>query len=268
MSLSQLAMSARLPPELICKIFLHAARSSSSSCNTLCKVSTWARRIALPHLYTTVSIDPRIIDRFFTSVTSLPLLPPNASFRPTDAVENLWITVGWAKFETLTQLCPNISHLAVRSYNFIWFLRADASLWERPEKDADPGPDLHILMLRDHHTHNILTYNYDPHQGNPLLPRITHLRLEDSHMPRITHYAMPCAGVDVRDLAHVLSMIQETSIKVFVLILTGRRVTEELDRIVEEWVRKAREEWDVEVRGGVTIWERAFEYTQLVMSRI
>ncbi|KAF8876165.1 hypothetical protein BD779DRAFT_1677914 [Infundibulicybe gibba] len=108
-----------LPSELIYEILLHAAKSSTSSCRTLCQVSTWTRCLALPHLYTTVFTTPQTLPMLYLSLGSPPVLPPDSSFDQVTAVQNLWLafrserpTHNLLKIR-IVQRCRNLSHLAI-----------------------------------------------------------------------------------------------------------------------------------------------------------
>ncbi|KAF8875905.1 hypothetical protein BD779DRAFT_1561968, partial [Infundibulicybe gibba] len=79
----------------------------------------------------------------------------------------------------------------------------------------------------------------------------------------------------------IFDLVEDTSIEVFVLVLQDGRKRPE----IENWVRSSRKEnewiyavwvvwrwgeleleWDIEVRGGTTIWEMAARQTQQLMS--
>ncbi|KAF8890367.1 hypothetical protein BD779DRAFT_1671333 [Infundibulicybe gibba] len=283
-----------LPPELVHKIFLHAAESSTSSCRTLCEVSTWTRCLALPHLYTTVSITSHTTaSQLLSAVTTPPVLPPNPTFHPADAVQNIWITAVSGKFETLIQCCQNVSNLALDPQNFLWLLRAHTAEPFSRLTDANRRPNLDILMLHSHAQQDAM-YRSEC-RNNPLIARITHLRLGDpvhfrthlwlGKMRHLTHIAVPYGRVDKEDLASILPLIRNMSLKVFVLIVLSEHLTEDQCRDAEDWVcmiraveervyvvrplhEQLKEDWDAEVRNGTTIWERAFEYTRFLMSHV
>ncbi|KAF8876149.1 hypothetical protein BD779DRAFT_174027 [Infundibulicybe gibba] len=102
-------------------------------------------------------------------------------------------------------------------------------------------------------------------------------------MNRLTHLALLCSEADLMQVFR--AVVDETSVEVFVLVLSLDYATKDTCREVEDWVYEMREEgedilyavrplcddleeeWDTEVRGGPTIWERAAEHTQELMDR-
>ncbi|KAF8876150.1 hypothetical protein BD779DRAFT_1561236 [Infundibulicybe gibba] len=269
-----------LPRELVIKIFLCAVQSSTSCCLALCAVSTWARHIALPHLYTTVLINHTSAE-LFLSTTAIPL--------PADFVRHLWADCSRSQLLTIIPRCRNISHITIPSSGFRSF--AEPPLLEYFSAGGGGGCDIHVLM-----PHHFPQYERPPSQhphGIQLFDRITHLRLTQpvdlrmelfvGYMRRLTHLAVLCGDADVRDLAYMLPVVQDSSIEVFVLVLSGEHLSVNQSQEVEKWVRetrrveeriyvvrplcdKVKEEWEVEVRGGGTIWERALEYTHQLMN--
>ncbi|KAF8876148.1 hypothetical protein BD779DRAFT_1561233 [Infundibulicybe gibba] len=259
-----------LPPELVYEILLYAAKSSTSSCHALCQVSTWARRLALPHLYATISITPRTLPMFFVF-----------------GVRHIWIAFKSAnRTEELIksfilQYCRNLSHFAIDARD------TDHLFDGIPKENSNitSVEGVHILML-----HNRTRSAHHPYD-NPFFARVTHLRFGDplgprirllrlGHMRRLTHFAVPCSAVSVEELECIPTVVQDTAVKCFVLIVSNAYLDEDQCRVIEDWVCGMRKvdkriylvrslydgyekEWDMEVRGGVTIWERAFEYTRL-----
>ncbi|KAF8875901.1 hypothetical protein BD779DRAFT_1698886 [Infundibulicybe gibba] len=156
--------------------------------------------------------------------------------------------------------------------------------FERQDKSAEKG-DLHVVLLQNYPLPTI-------NSTHPLLRRITHLELEEpikpgasqpiSVMPNLTHLAV-LIRITEGGLGWIFDMISGTSIKVFALIwdqwISGRDL-----RAIEAWLRKSRRkgderiymvwrneipsvDWDNEVCGGKTIWERAVEGTEALMSQ-
>ncbi|KAF8876168.1 hypothetical protein BD779DRAFT_1475766 [Infundibulicybe gibba] len=281
------------PVELVHKILRHAAQSSSSACRTLCQVSAWTRCIALPHFYTTISIRSETnLSRFLSSITSLPVLPPNPTFDPAVNVQNIWIAFKSIKlnqemFQSRTIECfPNLSHLAFTACNTGRLARMGTFAFI--PTDLHRGKDLHVLIL--HNSTGMPNYSHRIYTHHHLFSRITHLRFADpvalysqlyiSHMRRLTHIAVPCGLADVDD---ILPIIEGTLVKVFVIVLPS---DESHCRDIETWVCETRrsgrsehiyavrplcgdirDEWDAEIRGGAAVWERAFEHTRLLMAR-
>ncbi|KAF8870187.1 hypothetical protein BD779DRAFT_1581715 [Infundibulicybe gibba] len=145
--------------------------------------------------------------------------------------------------------------------------------------------DLHVVLIQNYTYPSLLA----PVGKNSLFTRITHLRLEDPmglapfqlvvDMPRLTHLAIPCWYDE--NLDEIPSRISGTSVKVFVVVL--KYLDESECQVFEDWIRESRkenewiyavgqqdlleEEWNAEVRGVTTIWERAAAHTRLLMNR-
>ncbi|KAF8876155.1 hypothetical protein BD779DRAFT_1561237, partial [Infundibulicybe gibba] len=303
-------VSVNLPLELVHNILLYAAESSTSTCYTLCEVSTWVRRFALPLLYTTVSIEcPSSLEKFMDLVASERMTcPPTPAFRLADTVHNLCVPVDSRIFETIMRHCNNVTHLAIHQSNlmrlidsttpkrFVPELPARQSRCRRRQTKAHEGTgDLQILLLYTDRDWSLSSIFKDV--GHSLFERITHLRLEDPieasqlsakvhlrHMPRLTHFAVPCSDTTASSFWGVLDVVENTSVEVYVLILMHEHLDKGKRRTVEDWVCGSRTEesriyavraqhindemeWEAEVRGDATVWERAVEYTQALMSR-
>ncbi|KAF8871021.1 hypothetical protein BD779DRAFT_1806040 [Infundibulicybe gibba] len=280
-------MSTHLPLELLHIIFLQAAESSTSSCCTLCAVSSWVRHLALPFLYRTVSIDQnrtKHLESFAQSITSGPLTcPPSPTFCPADTLRHLWAGFDSNSLESIVQQCKNITHLAICARSLVELIDIYP---KRRGRVYTAMSDLHVVLIQN------FTYRagrLQPVGENPLFTRITHLRLEDTlvlaplqlvaDMPRLTHLAIPWPRNHNRIPGG--ASVSGTSIEVVVVIL--KRWDKSERQVIEDLIRKSREEnrwiyavgqqdslekeWDAEVRGGATIWERAAEYTRLLMDR-
>ncbi|KAF8876144.1 hypothetical protein BD779DRAFT_173617 [Infundibulicybe gibba] len=200
-----------------------------------------------------------------------------------------WDDVEWVD---IMQHCTGLSHLAISYESLSQFVEVmDSS----SRKDVFIGTgDLHLLMLENPRCYWSL--HGDPRdKSRHFFQRITHLRLEDpadlneimhgDYVPRMTHLAVPC-GLDYFAEEHpgfLRDVIEGTPVEVLVLVLSHDHLPEDKCRNVEDSVCRARdegvtgvyavrslygeleEEWDAEVRGGATIWERAVKYTQWLM---
>ncbi|KAF8885620.1 hypothetical protein BD779DRAFT_1471528 [Infundibulicybe gibba] len=271
-----------LPLEILPIIFLQAAESSTSSCRALCVVSSWVRHLALPILYRTVFIDRTKCDAFAQSIALNSLTcSPSPAFRPADALRHLWVAFGSKALKSIVSCCENITHLAISPQDLVGLIDLTP---EAAGVHTRMG-DLQVVLIPN--------CSYCPSFGrpvrtNPLLTRITHLHLEDplraapwqlvAGMPRLTHLAIPWGYDEIPN--RMPNKISNTSVKVLVIVLT--HVNKSECQVVEDWVCELREEkmrvyavrqhsqleeWDTEVRGGTPIWERAAEYTQLLMNR-
>ncbi|KAF8876146.1 hypothetical protein BD779DRAFT_1561229 [Infundibulicybe gibba] len=282
-------MPAILPFELLYIIFLQVAESSTSSCRTLCAVSSWVRHLALPFLYRTVSI----------------ACPSSLTFCPADALRHLWVPFVSKTLAPIVRYCDNVSHLAVHPRDLVRLSNVTAPSPEHQNKArVHAGKcDLHVVLLQNYAYRGwpISRSSYYVNGTHSLFHRITHLRLEDpikpafasrlpiSDMPRLTHLAAPGGNAErnlyqvFEDLDWVLGRLSGTSVKVFVVVLMQEFLGENGWRAVEDRVCELHEEnggiyavgqdrlyqeWNTEVRGGTTIWERAVEHTQRLVSRV
>ncbi|KAF8876141.1 hypothetical protein BD779DRAFT_1561206 [Infundibulicybe gibba] len=287
------------PLELVYKILLHVAQSSTLSCRMLCEVSTWVRHLALPLLYTTVPAQA------IENMISLhPVCSPSPGFKPAEAVRNIWAPSDNTNWLDIMRHCTRLFHLA-STYEGLTQLVSDGKCFSNPKDTLMETNDLRILMLDNP------SWAYDGEDWSlcensndknlHFFRRITHLRLEDpafleaeirfSHMDRLTHLAIPFRDPekDLRPifeeyLKEILDALERTSVQVFVIVLSHDDLPEDKCQDVEKWVCELRnersgvyvvrplyddlkEEWDAEVGGGITIWERAAEYTQLLVDR-
>ncbi|KAF8876544.1 hypothetical protein BD779DRAFT_1677715 [Infundibulicybe gibba] len=199
-------MPATLAPELLRTIFTEMAELSTSSCCTLCAVSSWTRHIALPLLYENVFLD-------------------SSFFRLVDTVRRLWAP---SISETLTD---------VLQYSF-------PNPFERQDKSAEKG-DLHVVLLQNYplptinSTHPLLRRITHLELEEPIKPGASQ---PISVMPNLTHLAV-LIRITEGGLGWIFDMISGTSIKVFALIwdqwISGRDL-----RAIEAWLRKSRRKGD------------------------
>ncbi|KAF8885632.1 hypothetical protein BD779DRAFT_1673591 [Infundibulicybe gibba] len=268
-------MPTHLPPELVCKIFLHAAQSSSSSCRTLCEVSTWARHLALPHLYATISLNTcDTLAQFLLSVIT-PSCSPRAHRVPScrGGAECLGYS-HLGKVQDPRPTLPEHIPYRLRWLQFYLACRRRRLSATRPE-GCGQRADLDVLMLHNGTQHDWTTFCYAQYRNINTAARITHLRLGDpvkfetqlrvGHMRRLTHLAVPCGTRMWRSRAHIT--------------FSEEYMTKDQCREVEDWVRltrkteeriymvrplydQLRDEWNAEARGGATVWERASQYTR------
>ncbi|KAF8885631.1 hypothetical protein BD779DRAFT_1673590 [Infundibulicybe gibba] len=222
-------MSTDLPHELVRRILLQAAQASTSSCRALCEVSTWVRHLALPILYTTVSLNHLTLEPFARVVTSPSVVcPPNLHFTPPmphckKATHFAFTRIGLSALSSAVDpsvISPEEAEAGIR------------------EGDVDMGEGaLHVTLLYNgsHGGWELFDESlmFRPHQ--PLYSRLR--RIDGGLRQQIDDWVYKAHTQDARIHA----------------------VTPLFDDL--------HEEWDVEVHGGVTIWEKAIDYTQQLMSR-
>ncbi|KAF8885629.1 hypothetical protein BD779DRAFT_1673587 [Infundibulicybe gibba] len=228
-------MLADLPPELVREILLHATQTSTSSCRTLCEVSTWVRKLALPILYTTVFLDHFTIEVFAHVVASSSLVcPPSPIFRPADAVRHICVSpTVFVPLCTIIRHCKNATHFAFNRIGISALSSAmDPSVSISREEACLQGGDreevegaLHVTLLNNGSHAGWELFNEDtmfrPHK--PLSRRLRRVRfgrpivlgysLSIPHLPGLTHLAAPAMGVTENELNNIFDIFTGTSIE-------------------------------------------------------
>ncbi|KAF8876131.1 hypothetical protein BD779DRAFT_173013 [Infundibulicybe gibba] len=324
-------------------ILLSVAQTSTSSCRTLCEVSSWVRQLALPVFYTTVVLDTSTLNLGAFSrcmvISSPPACLPDLAPGPANFVRHIWASgcggTNFAPVFAITKSCKNATHFALDKYSISAFSAAiDSSIsilvsgvdyWKGTVMGEG---DLHITLLG--HGHNgsweLLSADTAPRLYRPLYRRLRRLRLEYPinlvkplaifHLTSLTHFAAPILDVTESELNSIFDTIAGTAIEVFVVAIAQEQMDGEERQQIDNWVRGAHKkdermyavtpmfdadylyqkweeetrndteysedvlvivmqpdfkevyrEWEIEVQGGATIWERAVEYTQRLMDR-
>jgi hypothetical protein len=179
---------ARLPIELIHHIFHFASAASRRSCLSLCRVASWARHIALPHLLHTVVVKDRLADGQFHHYFAWPphMMPVGPSFR---LMRNVWIEAPQDCIITFFNACDNIEHLALTDEALFWLIHfstpALLSSWSSArisDHALTRNRDLHVTMISAGHHWIPLGYIYFARISS-LWSKITHIRLADTRVP-------------------------------------------------------------------------------------
>ena len=272
----------RLPIELVNRILNIAASSSRHSCLDICLVASWARRIARPHLFHTVVITGngfRKIESFKIHAVK-PLFPPattDSQLTAGSLVNGLWTNSHeFYDLSSVFKVCDNLVHLALDNQSFAWLCEATASV--------SRNKNLHVHVMN-----SSITYS-----AKPIPDQITHLRITTmdsnsvlTHLDNfrhLTHFSLSvtyCLGGmhNARELARLLKLPSHKLMMLVVALsfqVAQRGHWKELGR----WVRKTREmdgrvyiveecrpddlqeEWEDELRGGESIWDKAVRYTR------
>ena len=213
--LSEMAPFPDLPSELIIRILDIAACGSHHAAQSISRVSTWARKIALPHLFNTVVYrsKPAYSAGMSSGAKDSPHARRSQSYSWGPLVHNLWAEstgIMNAVIEgDIFRACPNVENLALVSASLrslapsVQFQNAA----HRQEMFARREPDPAFVRLR---SMTLITHTsrYDWHflvglqlqDGSQLLHNITHLRLLDmtissfsphNLLPNLTHLALP-----------------------------------------------------------------------------
>jgi len=286
---------ACLPAELIHYILGIAASSSKHSCLDICLVSSWARHIALPNLFHTVVIHNHSqFDKYLAGPSHIPLY---SDIRVAPLICNVWMEGMQAvdrDIVTVFEACDKITHLALDTYNFKNLVLSSIPVTtvgnrKRLSRHALTRPhDLHLTVLDSSRFSWILR----PHfvDKSPIFDKITHIRVAaiDSyhtresldHFSRLSHFAVAYYDADHHKPRHLQTFLDLRSLTMLVVAIVKDAVGEGRLKKLEQWVQTVRktdarvylvetpshrfvfqDEWESEMRGGGSIWDRAVQYT-------
>ncbi|GBE79941.1 hypothetical protein SCP_0211430 [Sparassis crispa] len=198
-----------LPIEIIIEIFEIAVYLSNESAATISLVSSWARKIAVPHLFSTIvshaaPLTPEEVanaSKSSQAPTSRTKLSPYLG----GFVQHLWTErtgiSNIANEVDLFRACPNVEHLALSSPSLQSLSMACRMHRKTSIVPAFPSSLRSITMITP-------TYRYEWHilvgvrvpNGGLLLHNITHLRLLEmgaaayaphAHLPNLTPSRAP-----------------------------------------------------------------------------
>ncbi|KAF4568158.1 hypothetical protein EYR40_010446 [Pleurotus pulmonarius] len=290
----------KFPPEVVWHIFEHAARSSTPTCKALCLVNSWCRQLALPYLFSTVILPTKAAVKDFRAMIFLQANPnddPTATrvsqklrlpdFVPSKHVQNLWMEDAYNGVQKVMESCYNAEHVAMDQESFLHLMYVPlVRSYFAPEPSLPERSHLLQLVIidADHR------WNRASRQGGSqglLSTGITHIRLaspmtRDSDalditpFPQLTHFAMPLVSCLAQDPIVVIGLLQNSNLQMLVCVISGsderelartwlRDVRKDCTNayLVESFGLRLREEWEAEVRGGKSIWEKALKYTRL-----
>jgi hypothetical protein len=168
---------ANLPLEIIWAILSTASRSSIDEAKAVACLCKYARRLALPALFSVRSLrDARSVQTFLGNVQlACPLTPVGA------LVTSLWLTVtrAWPveAVRAVIRSCPNIERLALTSISALvpWAACTDT----RPLfADAAPGTKLELTLVGNNTAEDIWAFaQHDPASAGAMGQRLTAFRV-------------------------------------------------------------------------------------------
>jgi len=282
----------RIPPELVHRILNLAAAASRHSSLDICLVASWARRIALPHLFHTIVIkDKESNSQFNTFLLSPPHSPVDFTFPIAPFVTNIWMECihDLDCIIPVNELCDNVTHLALYPLLFFWLLHITTP--QSKEHTTEMKVSDHVFD-RSHDLNLTLLAPMDSRAslfaGSPLFHRITHICLAtikayDTQQgfelfSRLSHLSVPYRGVARHHPTALQGFLKLESLQMLVVAIIEEVVQEADLKELEKWVREVRKtdgrvylvgrhtaniqaEWENEMRGEKCIWERAIQYT-------
>jgi hypothetical protein len=293
------SLFAHLPVELVNIIFTFAAESRHT-CLDLCLVSSWARHIALPHLFRTlVAKDDG--PKFVTYFEDPSYVPFGTNINPASLVKNVWMPledyVGFP-IVIIFENCPNITHMALTvSCFFMAICLTTPGYIVTPgllglSKVPGTGRDLHLTILGATSFRWVMRQYWNPQVSSrsSLFDQITHIRVETiisfkrwehyglRHFSRLSHLSLPYYDSMQHDPNHLDTFLKLQSLQMLVIAGVQKPSQRGHWKRLEAWVRSRRKmnkmvffveipavdiqvEWEEEMSGGESIWDRAVRYT-------
>ena len=249
-SFSRIPLEPLLPTEILMQILEHTASLSRASAASVSLVCSWARKLALPHLFRTlVHRKAPLANVVVLSATRTACAPASRSTLPAHLgqyVRALWTeSIGMAsptREMDIFRACPAVEHLALPSPALRTLFMVCQTLDKherRPGKSALPFlASLREVTLLSH------TLRYEWHflvglripDGRPLLQNITRLRMLDmqvsayvphAHLPNLTHLALPYLDLGA-NISHDLlrlpeGILEHPKLKMIVLTVDERK---------------------------------------------
>lgn len=203
-----------LPIEILMQILEYTTALSRPAAASVSLVSSWARKLALPHLFQTlIYLKAPLTNVVVLSATRTASTPASRSTPPAHLgqhVRALWtetigITSPVSEMDVF-RACPSVEHLALPAYA----LRTLYMVCQTIDRHARGPGESPLPFLASFHETTLIshTYRYEWHvllglripDGRLLLHNITHLRLQDmrvsayvphAFLPNLTHLALP-----------------------------------------------------------------------------
>lgn len=282
----------RLPLELVYRILGLAAAASRRSNLDICLVASWARHIALPHLFHAVVIKNKASNSQLNKfLLRPPYSPYNSSLRVAPFVTSIWMECihDLDCIIPVYESCHNLTHIALYPLLFFRLLHLTTPNFK------EHAPEMKISGHVFDHSHDMGLTLLAPMDSraslfarSPLFHRITHIRLAtikgyDTQQSlelfrRLSHLSVPYQGVARHQPIALRGFLKLESLQMLVIAIIKENVREADREELEKWVKEVRKtdcrvylverptvdiqaEWEDEMRSGRSIWERAIRYT-------
>jgi hypothetical protein len=238
--------------------------------------------------------------KFEQYIANPPYLPASFTCPPASVVNGVWMEDdGRGQYDqilTVMEACDNITHLALQTGFFHRLVRSssprvDLRMGEKIEsgRALARNRDLHLTILGAEHSSFSwalrMYYDDDDMNRSPIFNAITHIRLTAictykpnirlDHFSRLSHFSVPYYDDSYHDARQLQPLLELESLRM--LVISVNKVVQW--KGLEKWVRKTREaddrvylverlsvflrdEWENEMRGGESIWERAIQFTK------
>jgi hypothetical protein len=200
---------------------------------------------------------------------------------------------------TVMEACDNITHFAMQTGFFHSLVcssspRVDSHIGEKiiSRRALARNQDLRLTILGAEHSSSswvLRKYHEDDLMNkSPIFNMVTHLRLTAislykpnirlDHFSHLSHFAVPYYDDSYHDARHLQPLLELESLKMLVISVPNEVNGGVQWKGLDKWVRKVREmddrvylvgrssiflrdEWESEMRGGESIWERAVQFT-------
>jgi len=233
LSSSSLPLEPLLPLEILMQILEHTASLSRTSAASVSLVSTWARKLALPHLFRALvhrkAPLTNVTVLFATRSASLPATRCTLPTRLGQHVRALWTeSIGMASPTSemdVLRACPAVEHLALPAPALRTLYMVCQTLDKQDRAHGRRAHALPFLSALREVTLLSHTLRYEWHflvglriqDGGALLQNITRLRMLDmqisayvphAHLPNLTHLALPYLDLGA-NISHDLLRLPE-----------------------------------------------------------
>lgn len=287
----------RLPMELVHYVFQLAAASSRHSCLDICLVASWARTIALPHLFHAIVIkDNATLLKFVKHVADDEYSSANFSFLPSSAVKGVWITASSTTLDarsllTILRASANAIYWTVPLSLFDISLSPVFYIFD--ERKGPSNQEFHLtITVHDHYRMFSVFRQRCGYIGGrnrpPIFNRITHIIINPPILPPPAPYGTQLDFSAFTRLSHISVphyLNPGLHHDVMIVVAFDKDVADAADLSgLEEWVHITRktddrvyllerficssDDWETEMRGGESIWDRAIRYTNITVARL
>ncbi|KAF6748543.1 hypothetical protein DFP72DRAFT_916232 [Ephemerocybe angulata] len=227
----------------------------------------------------------------------IPLRSYPYSLHPVDQLRGLWMTPASSRVVDIFRLSENIRNLALSAENMQWLIHSSVNtpLEPRsiPSQRFNGHHNFHLLIFNELHQH--MRWTFAPGMlmpetdASPFFRKVTHIhlsqylpreshRLSLEHWTNLTHIAIPVRPFEIQNsrifeqdighnptLTHIVFIVytdllsKEDQAQVLrVIEQYGAEVDEEksVEYVLQErW--QLQRNWEMEQRGGPSIWDRA-----------
>ena len=273
--------SVQLPRDLIETIFHFAAANSEDFCHSICKVSTWSRLLAQCYLFVTLTITDTKSHFRALQITTENILNQPSQLTPGALVHNIWMDYFEESFVCIFDNCPNLRNLAIWCHTFVRLSKDSATSRKQ---------ELHLFYITDKNSGRTADL-FSTAQHSFIFPKIKRLQFSQtwdyrlfhlSSFSLLTHLALPCCDMRCHTFDGIDRLLKSAkNLEMLVVILMVDSLDEGERRKVENFILEKRHaqkgsllygystlssdiktEWFEETKGGLSIWQRAIQYTE------